>query len=88
MPTLIQIRVQPRAKANSIDGYRDGLLRLRVTAAPEKGAANAAVIELLAEALDVPKSRLRIAKGESARAKLIAIEGLTLEDVRARLGIS
>lgn len=86
--TLIQVRVQPRAKANSIEGYRGGVLRVRVTSPPVEGAANAAAIALLAEALDVPKSRLAVVRGQTGRVKLISIEGLSEEAARARLGIS
>lgn len=87
MSTFLQVRVQPRAKSSSIDGFRDGILRVRVTALPVEGAANAAVVALLADALDVPKSRLTVVKGQTGRVKLIAVEGISEGEVRSRLGI-
>jgi uncharacterized protein YggU (UPF0235/DUF167 family) len=58
---------------------------VRVTAPPEDGRANEAVVALLAEALDVPKSRVRILRGHAAREKQIAVDSLTLEEVVRRL---
>lgn len=51
------------------------VLRVRVKAVTDKGKANAAVIVLVAKALDVPKSRIRVTAGETARLKTVAIEG-------------
>ena len=51
------------------------MLRLRVTAVPDKGKANAAVIALLATALDIPKSAIELVSGETSRIKLLAIAG-------------
>lgn len=51
------------------------MLRLRVTAVPDKGKANAAVIALLAKALGVPKSAMSVTAGETARLKTLAVAG-------------
>jgi uncharacterized protein YggU (UPF0235/DUF167 family) len=59
---------------------------VRVRAAPVEGAANAALERLLADALDVPKSRISVAKGASARVKTVEIDGLDEAEVRRRLG--
>lgn len=67
-------------------GWEDDVLRLRVTAPPIEGRANAAVLRLLARALDMPVSRLQIVKGESSRHKTVRVEGLSEEDVRRTLG--
>lgn len=75
----------PRASRTTIAGWRDGTLLLKVTAPPVDNAANAAVIELLAETLDVPRRAVQILRGETARLKHVRIEGLSLADVRARL---
>ena len=48
-------------------------------------AANAAVIDLLAESLDLPKRAVQIVRGETARLKHVRVEGLSIDDVRARL---
>ena len=69
----VGVRVTPRASANAVGGARDGLLLVRVTAAPASGAANAAVIALLARTLDVAPSSVRIARGASARTKTVSL---------------
>ncbi len=81
----IEIRVQPRASRNTISGMRAGILRIRVTAPPVDGQANAAAIALLAQALDVPKSSIRLVKGASSRQKTLAIESMSQEEVNQRL---
>lgn len=62
------------------------VLKLRVSAAAAEGAANAAVIALLSRLLKVPKSAIRIAAGDTARLKLLEIEGLEAADMDAALG--
>ena len=81
----IKIRVQPRASRNTISGVRAGILRVRVTAPPVDGLANAAAIVLLAEALDMPKSAIRLVKGTSSREKTLAVESMSQEEVNQRL---
>ncbi len=83
----IEIRVQPRASRNTISGVVAGVLRIRVTAPPLNGQANAAAITLLAQALDVPKSAIRLVKGASSREKTLAIESLSQEEVNQRLNL-
>ena len=80
-----KVRVQPKASRNQVDGYSADRLRLRVTAPPQDGKANAAVISLLAETLGVPKSRLRIIRGHGSREKLVQVTSLTPEDVERAL---
>ena len=79
------VKVQPKASRDQVVGYRRGVLQLRVTAPPDKGRANAAVVALLADALGVAKSRVRIVRGQSSRDKVLAVESLTQEDVRGLL---
>ena len=81
----IILRVQPGASRNRVSGVRDGTLRVSVTAPPNAGRANAAVLELLAATLRVAGSRLRIVRGHSSRDKVVAVEGLTVEEVQLRL---
>ena len=81
----ITLRVQPGASRNRVSGVRDGTLRVSVTAPPSDGRANAAVLELLAATLRVARSRLRIVRGHSSRDKVVAVEGLTVEEVQLRL---
>jgi uncharacterized protein YggU (UPF0235/DUF167 family) len=77
---LLTARVTPNAGADRIEGVEfraDGqaVLRLRVAAVPDKGKANAAVIALLAEALDLPKSSISVVSGDTARLKTFRLSG-------------
>jgi uncharacterized protein (TIGR00251 family) len=82
---LVPVRVKPRARANKIEGVRDGVLLVSVNAPPVEGAANAAILEVLAQALSCAKSTLHVARGEKARDKIICVRQLDLAQVRARL---
>lgn len=83
------IRVQPRASRAEIVGFVDGPqgpeLKLRVTAPPVDGEANAAVVALLAKALGLPKGCVEIVTGSTGRRKRLRVHGLALEAIRARL---
>ncbi len=68
-----------------MDGFEEGTLRLRVTAPPTEGKANAGVIALLAKTLGVSKSRLEIVKGHSSRDKVVSIKMLTEQEVLRRI---
>ena len=77
----LAVRVTPRGGRDGVEGWsRDAagrpLLRVRVAAAAADGAANAAVLALLAKALGVPRSRVQIVRGETSRVKQIEAEGL------------
>ena len=82
--TRLRVRVQPKSSKNEVVGYRGGTLRLRVTAPPEGGRANEAVISLLADALDLPKSQVEIVRGHASRDKLLVV-WLTSEEIKRRL---
>jgi len=82
---MLQVRVTPRAARDQIVGWQDDTLRVRVTAPPVQGRANEAVLRLLAAALAVSPGRLRIVRGEAQRNKVIAVEGLSGEEIRLRL---
>lgn len=89
---LVSLRVTPNAAADRIEGTEtrdDGntVLRIRVTAVPDKGKANAAVIALLAKAIGVPKSAITLVSGETARLKTVRISGAadSIVDALSRL---
>ncbi len=71
----IEIKVTPRASRDEIAGMRDGVLAIRVTAAPVDDAANRAAVKLIAKRAGVAPSRVRIARGARGRRKRIEIEG-------------
>lgn len=82
----IDVRVIPRARRSEIAGTRDNALLVRLNAPPVDGAANQALIDLLAERLDVPRRAITILSGDTSRSKRVAIAGLTDAEVAARLG--
>jgi hypothetical protein len=73
---MISVRVQPRSRSDALAGLRNGVLVVRVVAPPLEGRANDAVCRLLADLLGVRRSRVTIVRGERARDKLVAIEGI------------
>ena len=81
----INLRVIPRAKRDAIEGFLDGVLRVRVTAAPQDGNANRAVVKLLAKQLGLPRSSVVLAKGARSRDKVIEITSLDLAAIRETL---
>jgi uncharacterized protein (TIGR00251 family) len=66
---MLHVRVQPKARANAVKGWHGAALRVSVTAAPEDGKANRAVIELLAETFDVAPSSINLVRGAASRDK-------------------
>jgi len=87
-PAFLQVRLQPRASANAIAGVQDGVVRVRVTAPPVDGAANEALVRLLAKALSVGRGRVSIVRGRSSRNKVVRVEGLSEEEALALLSAS
>ena len=79
------IHVQPRSKKPGIDGTHGDALRVRVQAPPVDGAANDAVIAVIADALGVPRRAVRIAAGLSGRQKLVDVDGIDASAATARL---
>lgn len=82
----IDVRLIPRAARSEIVGFEGEVLRVRVTAPPVDGRANAALIELLATMLGVRKADVRIVAGQTSRQKVIAVDGLATDEVRRRIG--
>ena len=83
----IKVWVQPKSSRNQVGGFQDGTLRVRVTAVPTEGQANAAVIALLAKTLGVSKSRLGIIRGYSSRDKVVSVGTLTEQEVRRKIEV-
>ncbi|MGE0043228.1 MAG: DUF167 domain-containing protein [Vicinamibacterales bacterium] len=83
---ILDVRVIPRAGRTGLAGTRDGALLVRLAAAPVDGAANAALIELLASTFSRPRRAVTILSGETSRHKRVRIEGLTADAARAVVG--
>ena len=75
------VRVAPRSSRNQIVGVAGGALKIKLTAPPVEGAANAALIEFVAEWLGVRRSAVSIVSGDKARNKLVQVKGMTREQV-------
>ncbi|HEY6541355.1 MAG TPA: DUF167 domain-containing protein [Ktedonobacteraceae bacterium] len=82
--TRLTVRVIPRSSRNAIE-WEQGVLKARMTAPPVDGAANDALISLLALKLGLPKRSISIAHGAASRQKVVEIAGMTEAEVTARL---
>ena len=76
------VRVQPRASRSEVAGLHGEALKVRLAAPPVDGAANEALVRLLADLLDVPRRAVRIEGGHASRSKLVEVDGVELEAVR------
>lgn len=90
-PLRLAVRVTPRGGRDAVEGWTTDaggrpLLKVRVSAPPADGAANAAVLKVLAAALGLPRSSLSLAAGASARVKQVEVRGLDPGGLAARLG--
>jgi len=81
----LSVRVLPRSSKDEIAGRRDDIYKIRLTAPAVEGKANKALIELLAKRLGIAKTHIRIVSGERARIKSIRIDGVSPDQVDARL---
>jgi len=70
------VRLQPRSSKNEIGGVQNGALKVRVTAPPVDGAANDALVKLLAQSLDVARRDVTIVSGAASRSKIVEITGV------------
>jgi uncharacterized protein len=85
---VLTIRVIPRAGLTSLAGTRDNALLIRLAAPPVDGAANAALLEFLARALDIPKRNVLLTGGEKSRTKRVKVMGVSPAAIRQRLGLA
>jgi hypothetical protein len=82
---LVRVRAQPGSRRNSLTGMREGELCVAVTAPPDRGRANEALVEVLAKALGVSRSRIELVSGGTNRHKRFVVQGITAEAARAAL---
>jgi len=83
--TVVPVRVVPRAGRTGVEGTRAGALLVRLGAPPVEGAANRALVCLMADLLGVPRRQVEIVSGERSRDKRVLVRGLTATDVARRL---
>lgn len=79
----VAVHVQPRASRSEIVGQHGAALKVRLQAPPVDGAANDALVRLLAESLGVSQRSVHVVAGATARAKTVEIDGTTEDAVRA-----
>lgn len=84
----LRVHVTPGARQEQIAGWHGGSLRVKVRARAEKGHANKAVLQMLACRLGVAAANLSIVRGAASRDKVVQVDGLSEEELRARLGPS
>jgi hypothetical protein len=82
------VPVQPRASRSEVAGIQQGALKVRLQAPPVDGAANEALVDFLADSLDVPRRMIRIVSGESSRSKVVEALGVSVAAVRLARGLT
>jgi uncharacterized protein (TIGR00251 family) len=82
---ILNVRVIPRAGKAGVAGLRGDALLVRLTAPPVEGAANAELIEVLADAFKMPKRAVAIVGGERSRTKRVRLQGIEASTVRSRI---
>jgi len=82
---LLSLKLQPRASTNGIGEPLGDELRIKVTAPPVDSAANEALVRLLADVLDCPRSRIELIRGQTSRHKVVKLHGFTAEEITRKL---
>ena len=80
----LPIRLTPGAGADRLEGVVDGRLRARVSARPVDGAANEALLRLVAAELGISRSRVTLRSGAASRTKVVQVEGIEPAAIRSR----
>ena len=83
----IALHVVPRASKTQLAGLHDGRLKLQVAAPPVDGEANDAIVRWAAKLFAVPRDQVRIASGATGKRKVLDVDGLTVAEVLAALGL-
>lgn len=81
----LKIKVVPGASSSEICGWLGDALKVRVSAPPEKGKANRLVESMVAKALALPESSVRIVAGKASPQKVMEVDGLTIHEIRTRI---
>lgn len=83
----LSIKAIPGAPRTEICGWLGDAVKVKIHAPPLEGRANEALTEFLADALDLPRRAVSLVRGDTARQKVVRIDGLALEEVKRRLGL-
>ena len=82
---ILPVRAQAAARQNAIRGEQNGMIKVSVTQAPEKGKANKAIIEVLADRLSLRTSQIELVSGETSPQKLFLVRGISLKELSERI---
>ena len=78
---VVNVRAQPRSSRTGIDGVMGDALKVRIRSAPVDGKANKELIETIADAFDLPKSRVAFKSGETSKTKRLLLKGVKAEEI-------
>ena len=81
----LKVKISTKAKINEIVGYQEDFLKIKISAIPKKGNANAELINFLSNIMNIPKSHIEIVKGFNTQLKLIEMKGVCKEDLKNKL---
>jgi len=82
---VLPVKAQPGARRNGIVGEHAGSLKVAVTQAPEKGKANDAIVEVLADLLELKRNQLQLIAGATSSLKRFLVTGVSLGELRQRI---
>ena len=82
---VLNLRIVPRAAKNAIQGEHGDALKVRLCAPPVDGAANAALVEFLAETFALPRARVQLLSGATSRTKRGLLAGMVADEIRTKL---
>ncbi|MGO9933449.1 MAG: DUF167 domain-containing protein [Steroidobacteraceae bacterium] len=85
LSTRLEVYIQPRAAKSEVAGMHDGATKIRIAAPAVENAANLALVEFVADQLGIAKRSVRIVSGRTSRRKVLAIDGVTEEELAAKL---
>jgi uncharacterized protein len=83
----LEVYIQPRASKSEVAGMHGGVIKIRIAAPAVENAANLALMEFVAETLGIAKRSVRIVSGTASRRKVLEIEGVTDEQIAAKLSL-
>lgn len=84
----LEVSVQPRSSRNQVVGEQNDTLKIKLTAPPVEGEANAALVDFLANYLNLPRRDIKLIKGETSRHKIVEIIGITREELIDKVGLT
>lgn len=82
---ILSVRAQPGARRDTIVGEHAGMLKVAVSAPPDKGRANEAIIEVLAQAMGIKRAQIELVSGATSRQKQFLLRGISMSELQGKL---